>query len=76
MIFILKIIVALILLGFAYAPFREAASYRFRGQSRLVAEAAFYAICALIVLWIPSYFFFLVLLIGGGFFYYNYSKRH
>lgn len=64
MIFIIKIILALILLGMAYPPLREAGRYRFRGQNALVFQGIIYVVCALMVLMLPKLFFIIGIIIG------------
>lgn len=72
--FLLKVIVTLILLFFAWIPFKEAGAYRFKGQGKLLFEVAIYVVCALLLWALPNWFLFISLVIGGIYFYSKHKK--
>ncbi len=63
-IFIIKIVLAFILLGMAYPPLREAGKYRFKGQNGLILQGIIYVVCALMVLALPGWLFYIGIIIG------------
>lgn len=72
--FLLKVIISLVLLFFAWIPFKEAGAYRFKGQGKLLFEVAIYVICALLVWLLHGFYVFIGLVVGGIYFYSKHKK--